>query len=82
MHCKFDPYTVKCVDAAFKKSSWKDFQERIRQPNFRWTVAHGDAHPGNFVWDAQAKGLVLVDFEMIGPRNPMVDVATFICLSA
>ena len=78
MHCNFDPYTVECVDAAIKKTSWQGLQERLRQPNYRWTVTHGDSHPGNFVWDTQTKSLVLVDFEFVGLKNPMADVATFI----
>ena len=80
MHCKFDPYTIEFVDAAFQKTNWEGLKERISQPNYRWTVIHGDAHAGNFVWDTKTKSLVIVDFETVGLGNPMTDITTFLLL--
>jgi thiamine kinase-like enzyme len=43
-----------------------------------WTVTHNDSHPGNFIWNPKTKGLIMCDFEIVGPGNPAIDVACFL----
>lgn len=78
MQCKYDDHVNACVGAAYEKATWENFQSHIRRPEFRWTVTHSDAHPGNLVWDPNTKSIVMVDMELVGISNPMGDVATFL----
>jgi thiamine kinase-like enzyme len=73
---KWDPLLVACLDASFAKISWDVFQDNIKST--AWTLAHGDFHPANMMWDNAASRLVLLDWEVVGLGSGPQDLAQFL----
>ena len=68
---------VAVMDAHYRKSTWENYQATIADPKFRWTWAHFDSHPGNWVWNPKTKDLVMIDLELVGLQQPVGDLVVF-----
>ncbi|KAJ3021797.1 UNVERIFIED_CONTAM: hypothetical protein HDU68_009440 [Siphonaria sp. JEL0065] len=87
---KWNPHLVACMDASFAKVSWTDFQSRIQNPLYGYSLVHGDFHPANMMWkggspssinessSSSQDSLILLDWEVVGVGSGPQDCAQFV----
>lgn len=77
---KWDPKINALIDATFKKATEAGFKDFYLSNDFHWTLMHGDGHPGNFVWNPKKKQVVMIDMELVGLGNGMMDLCTWMLI--
>ena len=72
----WDPFIVNCLDASFAKISWDKFLDELSHRP--WTLAHGDFHPANTMYDVKNDRLFILDWEVVGVGSGPQDLGQFV----
>uniref|UniRef100_A0A0G4IAM3 Aminoglycoside phosphotransferase domain-containing protein n=1 Tax=Chromera velia CCMP2878 TaxID=1169474 RepID=A0A0G4IAM3_9ALVE len=68
---------VNLMDQSFEKVTWEAFQQSALVSEGRFTLVHGDFHPGNMIVTRKEKGLALVDWEVVGVGSGPQDLGQY-----
>jgi thiamine kinase-like enzyme len=72
----WDSELVKVIDASMEKANWATVQEFHK--TVPMTLAHGDFHPFNIMWNDDTKKTILFDFEFTGMGSGAQDIGEFL----
>lgn len=71
----WEPDLLALMDASLGKTSWDEFQERMRR--FPLTLVHGDYHPGNMMYMHEEDKLLVLDWELVGIGSGPQDIGQY-----